>query len=145
LLTQVRTFFRVELVRILALTAAGKRRGAGGVVTRLETPIVGLEPDGLAVLSDSLIELALACQGEAEVDVGFGGILLESDGLAEFGNGLVELAPAEQGSAEVDVGLGEILLESDDLAVFLDGLIDLTLVAQSDAEVDAGLREIRVQ
>ena len=44
---------------------------------------VGLEPDGLAVGGDGLVELALAPQGVAEVGVGLGVVGLEPDRLAE--------------------------------------------------------------
>ena len=54
--------------------------------------IILLESDGLAVLGDGLVQLALVTQGDAEVVVGFGVIFLEPDGLAVLGDGLVQLA-----------------------------------------------------
>ena len=91
--------------------------------------VILLESDGLAVLGDGLVQLALVLQGVAEVAVGLGVILLESDGLAVLGDGLVQLALILQGDAEVVVGFGVILLESDGLAVLGDGLVQLALVA----------------
>ncbi len=44
--------------------------------------VVGLEPDGLAVFGDGLVELALVPQGVAEVGVGLGVVGLEPDRLA---------------------------------------------------------------
>ena len=40
---------------------------------------VGLEPDGLAVVGDGLVQLPLAVQGDAEVEVG-----LASSGLSRI-------------------------------------------------------------
>ena len=68
--------------------------------------VVGLEPDGLAVVGDRLVVLALALQGDAEVVVGLGEVGLQPDGLAVGGDRLVVLALALQGVAEVVVGTG---------------------------------------
>ena len=54
--------------------------------------VVRLEADGLPVLGDGLVQLALAREGVAEVVVGLGVVLLEADGLAVLGDGLVQLA-----------------------------------------------------
>ena len=76
----------------------------------------GLSRIAVAVLGDGLVELPLALQGVAEVDVGRGVVGLEPDRLAVLGDGLVELALAVQGDAEVDVGRGVVGLEPDRLA-----------------------------
>ena len=68
--------------------------------------VVGLEPDGLAVVGDGLVQLPLVAQGDAEVVVGLGVVGLEPDGLAVVGDGLVQLPLVPQGVAEVVVGLG---------------------------------------
>ena len=68
--------------------------------------IVGLEPEGFAVLGDRLIELPLVVQGDAEVVVGIGEVGLEAQRLAVLGDRLVQLPLVAQGVAEVVVGLG---------------------------------------
>jgi hypothetical protein len=51
---------------------------------------VRLEPGGLAVLGDGLLQQALVLQSDPEVVVGFGVVLPEPKNLAELGDGLVQ-------------------------------------------------------
>ena len=63
------------------------RQGDAEVVVRLREVL--LASDGLVVLRDGLIPLALLPQRIAEVVVGLGIVLLEPDGLAILRDGLV--------------------------------------------------------
>ena len=70
--------------------------------------IVGLEPQGLAVLGDRLIQLPLVAQGDAEVAVGLGVIGLEPHGFAVLGDRLVHLPLVAAGRLpRLYVGLGD--------------------------------------
>ena len=98
----------------------------------------GLEPDGLAALSDGLLELPLVEQGTAKVRVGHGEIGLQPDRLAARGDGLVELAFAVQASAEAAVGSGQLGVEPDRLPVCGDSLRKLALTRERVAKVGVG-------
>src|SRR5262249_46385882 len=65
---------------------------------------IQLEAEGLAVLNDGLVQLALAVKRDSEAVVGQGVILLESDGLAELNDGLVQSALIRKRVTEVVVG-----------------------------------------
>jgi hypothetical protein len=48
-----------------------------------------VEPNGLAILGDGVVQLALLLQHNPEIVVGRDTVLLDSDGLVILGDGLV--------------------------------------------------------
>ena len=73
--------------------------------------IFGLQVDGLVVILDGPVELALAIIDIAPVGEGFCKVGFQADGLAEVGDGPVPLAFTFVGKAPVGEGDGEILAD----------------------------------
>lgn len=107
--------------------------------------IILLDQDSFTVFFDSLVELPLVPEGEAQAMVGLGIILLESDGIAVCGDSLIQPAVVIQCVAEAIVGLGVILLEPDSFAVLGYCLGQPTVVREEEAEVIMGTRAPRAK
>jgi len=67
--------------------------------------VIRVEPDGLVVVLNGAVELALGSVGEAPAVEGSGVIRVEPDGLVEVLNGAVGLALGSVGEAPVVEGL----------------------------------------
>jgi hypothetical protein len=73
---------------------------------------VGFEPDGLPVLGDSGVVLALVVKGEAQISVGCGVVGLEPDGLLVLGDGGLVLALVAKGVTQPVVGILSVRIET---------------------------------
>ncbi len=69
---------------------------------------VGFEPDGLPVLGDSGVVLALVVKGDAQREMGLAKVGLEPDGLPVLGDSGVVLALLGKGVTQGVVSLGVV-------------------------------------
>jgi len=79
------------------------------------------------IAGDGLLQLSLALQGTAEVEVGQSVVRFPADGLAVGGDGLVQKAFRLQRGAEATVQGGVFRVEFDRIAVGGDGFVQLPL------------------
>src|SRR5262249_4347911 len=100
--------------------------------------VLRVEPDGLVVIRDSLVELPLLVVGDSPVVEGEGVLGVEADGLRVIGDGLVVLPLVGVGNSPVAVGVGGLGVEADGLAVVADGLVVLLLVGVGESPVLVG-------
>src|SRR5262249_34513160 len=102
---------------------------------------IRLELDGLVVVVDRVIVVALAELGVAAVEVSFSR-RLELDRLVVIRDGTVVFAFLVVGHAAVVVGAGEFGVELDRLVIVRNGAVIVAFEAVADAAIVESLREL---
>jgi hypothetical protein len=74
--------------------------------------VIRLEPQRFLTLAGSLVEITLAGQRDAEVQVDFGALRVESERFLVVFNGVLGSAQIAQGAGEITVHAGVIWLEA---------------------------------
>ena len=90
--------------------------------------VIGIKVDGLAILRDGPVALALFSVDVAPVAEGFGEIGLQADGVIVVFERAVPLAIEKKGIAPVVENLGVVGIQSDGFAVVGDGPVPLAFL-----------------
>ena len=97
--------------------------------------VVGLEGDGLAIGSGSVVEAGEIAEGVAEVIVSGGVAGVERVGLVVSGEGFVDVALGAEGVAEIEVGVGELGVELKGAAGGGDGFVEAAALLERVGKV----------